>query len=154
MTREKTVITLEQLSNTLGEKVDNTGNVREWPSEEILAYYMVQRIKTDLHSSQNHEDPYRIIELGAGKSGLVGLTAACIMKKLGRNYEVVITDGNELCVQSLCQNVSHNMQQAARVSDRTAFFYLGKLIEYDVTDTIFMKPNHDKTEAYVSGRFG
>lgn len=50
--------------------------------------------------------------------------------------------------------VTHNMQQAARVSDRTAFFYLGKLIEYDVTDTIFMKPKHEKTEAYVSGRFG
>jgi phosphate transport system ATP-binding protein len=46
------------------------------------------------------------------------------------------------------------MQQAARVSDRTAFFYLGKLIEYDVTDTIFMNPNNEQTEAYVSGRFG
>ena len=46
------------------------------------------------------------------------------------------------------------MQQAARVSDRTAFFYLGKLIEYDATDTIFMNPNNDQTEAYVSGRFG
>ncbi|PXA03769.1 phosphate ABC transporter ATP-binding protein [Coraliomargarita sinensis] len=50
--------------------------------------------------------------------------------------------------------VTHNMQQAARVSDRTAFFYLGKLIEYDVTDTIFMNPNNEQTEAYVSGRFG
>jgi phosphate transport system ATP-binding protein len=46
------------------------------------------------------------------------------------------------------------MQQAARVSDRTAFFYLGKLVEYDVTDTIFMNPNNKQTEAYVSGRFG
>jgi phosphate transport system ATP-binding protein len=50
--------------------------------------------------------------------------------------------------------VTHNMQQAARVSDRTAFFYLGKLIEYDVTDNIFMNPKNDQTEAYVSGRFG
>jgi phosphate transport system ATP-binding protein len=50
--------------------------------------------------------------------------------------------------------VTHNMQQAARVSDRTAFFYLGKLIEYDETDTIFMNPNNSQTEAYVSGRFG
>ncbi len=50
--------------------------------------------------------------------------------------------------------VTHNMQQAARVSDRTAFFYLGKLIEYDITDTIFMNPKNDQTEAYVSGRFG
>jgi len=50
--------------------------------------------------------------------------------------------------------VTHNMQQAARVSDRTAFFYLGKLIEYDVTDNIFMNPLSEQTEAYVSGRFG
>jgi|ERR1035437_670277 phosphate transport system ATP-binding protein len=50
--------------------------------------------------------------------------------------------------------VTHNMQQAARVSDRTAFFYLGKLIEYDETKNIFMKPANPQTEAYVSGRFG
>ena len=50
--------------------------------------------------------------------------------------------------------VTHNMQQAARCSDKTAFFYVGKLIEYDDTETIFMKPNHSQTEDYVSGRFG
>ncbi|MGF1483771.1 MAG: phosphate ABC transporter ATP-binding protein PstB [Opitutales bacterium] len=50
--------------------------------------------------------------------------------------------------------VTHNMQQAARVSDRTAFFFLGKLIEYNETETIFMNPQDEKTEAYVSGRFG
>ena len=50
--------------------------------------------------------------------------------------------------------VTHNMQQAARVSDRTAFFYLGKLIEYDDTETIFTNPTEEQTEAYVSGRFG
>jgi len=50
--------------------------------------------------------------------------------------------------------VTHNMQQAARVSDRTAFFYLGKLIEYDQTPNIFQNPANAQTEAYVSGRFG
>ncbi len=50
--------------------------------------------------------------------------------------------------------VTHNMQQAARLSDRTAFFYLGRLVEYDETRTIFMKPANPQTEAYVSGRFG
>jgi phosphate transport system ATP-binding protein len=50
--------------------------------------------------------------------------------------------------------VTHNMQQAARVSDRTAFFYLGELVEYDVTQKIFMNPAKPQTEAYVSGRFG
>jgi phosphate transport system ATP-binding protein len=50
--------------------------------------------------------------------------------------------------------VTHNMQQAARVSDRTAFFYLGKLIEYADTGDIFTRPSNPQTEAYVSGRFG
>lgn len=50
--------------------------------------------------------------------------------------------------------VTHNMQQAARVSDYTAFMYLGELIEFDLTDTIFTKPNKKLTEDYISGRFG
>ncbi|MEI6861555.1 MAG: phosphate ABC transporter ATP-binding protein PstB [Verrucomicrobiota bacterium] len=50
--------------------------------------------------------------------------------------------------------VTHNMQQAARCSDQTAFFYLGKLIEFAETRTIFMNPTNPQTEAYVSGRFG
>ena len=50
--------------------------------------------------------------------------------------------------------VTHNMQQATRVSDRTAFFYLGELIEYGDTTTIFSNPSVTQTEDYVSGRFG
>jgi phosphate transport system ATP-binding protein len=50
--------------------------------------------------------------------------------------------------------VTHNMQQAARVSDRTAFFYLGELIEYDDTKTIFMNPAVEATQNYITGRFG
>ncbi|AHF92103.1 phosphate ABC transporter ATP-binding protein [Opitutaceae bacterium TAV5] len=50
--------------------------------------------------------------------------------------------------------VTHSMQQAARCSDRTAFFYMGRLIEYADTRTIFMNPSNPQTEAYVSGRFG
>jgi phosphate transport system ATP-binding protein len=50
--------------------------------------------------------------------------------------------------------VTHNMQQAARVSDQTAFFYLGELIEYDTTTRIFTKPSKKQTEDYITGRFG
>ncbi len=50
--------------------------------------------------------------------------------------------------------VTHNMQQAARVSDRTAFFCLGQLIEYDRTNTIFTNPRRKQTEDYITGRFG
>lgn len=50
--------------------------------------------------------------------------------------------------------VTHNMQQATRCSDRTAFFYLGKLIEYDETQKIFTNPSEKQTEDYITGRFG
>lgn len=63
-----------------------------------------------------------------------------LIHELKKDYTIVI--------------VTHNMQQAARLSDRTAFFYLGRLIEYGPTEQIFMKPENSQTEAYVSGRFG
>jgi len=50
--------------------------------------------------------------------------------------------------------VTHNMQQAARSSDKTAFFYLGRLIEFDDTGKLFTSPSNPQTEAYVLGRFG
>jgi phosphate transport system ATP-binding protein len=50
--------------------------------------------------------------------------------------------------------VTHNMQQAARVSDYTAYMYIGELIEFDATDTIFIKPKNRQTEDYITGRFG
>jgi len=63
-----------------------------------------------------------------------------LIYELKSNYTIVI--------------VTHNMQQAARVSDRTAFFMLGKLVEYGDTKTIFMNPREKMTEDYVTGRFG
>ncbi len=50
--------------------------------------------------------------------------------------------------------VTHNMQQAARISDKTAFMFLGEVIEYDDTDKIFSNPKHKQTEDYITGRFG
>jgi phosphate transport system ATP-binding protein len=50
--------------------------------------------------------------------------------------------------------VTHNMQQAARVSDYTAYMYLGNLIEFGQTDEIFIKPKRKETEDYITGRFG
>jgi phosphate transport system ATP-binding protein len=63
-----------------------------------------------------------------------------LIEELKRDYTIVI--------------VTHNMQQAARVSDRTAFMYLGELVEFDETETIFTKPARRQTEDYISGRFG
>jgi phosphate transport system ATP-binding protein len=50
--------------------------------------------------------------------------------------------------------VTHNMQQAARVADHTAFFYMGDLVEHDRTDVLFTKPSNSRTEDYITGRFG
>jgi phosphate transport system ATP-binding protein len=50
--------------------------------------------------------------------------------------------------------VTHNMQQAARVSDYTAYMYLGEMVEFGVTDEVFIKPKKKETEDYITGRFG
>ena len=63
-----------------------------------------------------------------------------LMSELSAEYTIII--------------VTHSMQQAARVSKRTAFFHLGDLVEYDTTDTIFTNPKEQKTEDYITGRFG
>ena len=50
--------------------------------------------------------------------------------------------------------VTHNMQQAARISDQTAFFLLGELVEYGETERLFAQPSDTRTEDYITGRFG
>jgi phosphate transport system ATP-binding protein len=61
---------------------------------------------------------------------------------------------NELKKEFTIVIVTHNMQQAARVSDYTAFMYMGELIEFGNTDTLFVKPTQKQTEDYITGRFG
>jgi phosphate transport system ATP-binding protein len=63
-----------------------------------------------------------------------------LINTLKENYAIVI--------------VTHSMQQAARISDNTAFFHMGELIEYDTTDLVFTTPKNQKTEDYITGRFG
>jgi phosphate transport system ATP-binding protein len=63
-----------------------------------------------------------------------------LMDELRRQYTLII--------------VTHSMQQAARVSQKTAFFHLGKLIEYGDTEQIFTAPRDEKTQGYITGRFG
>ncbi|SHG50740.1 phosphate ABC transporter ATP-binding protein PstB [Ornithinibacillus halophilus] len=63
-----------------------------------------------------------------------------LIQELKKDYSIII--------------VTHNMQQAARISDRTAFFLNGEVVEYDQTDDIFTNPKDNRTEDYISGRFG
>ena len=63
-----------------------------------------------------------------------------LIHELKKDYTIVI--------------VTHNMQQAARVSDKTAFFYMGEMVEFDQTKRIFTNPEKEATQNYITGRFG
>jgi phosphate transport system ATP-binding protein len=95
----------------------------------------------------------------------------CIARAIAPEPEVLLLDeptasldpAGTLRIEELVQDlrreftvviVTHNLQQAARVSEHAAFFYLGELIEHGLTEDIFTTPRDQRTEAYVTGRFG
>ena len=110
------------------------------------------------------------------KSSALGLSGCqqqriCIARAIAMNPEIILMDEPTSAldpistskIEDLCSElkekytiimVTHNMQQAVRISDRTAFFLLGELIECDSTDKLFSQPEDKRTEDYITGRFG
>jgi phosphate transport system ATP-binding protein len=138
--------------------IKKRGDLQEIVEESLKAAALWDEVKDDLRKSA--------LSLSGGQQQRL-----CIARALATKPSVLLMD--EPCsaldpiatskIEDLIDGlktdytiviVTHNMQQAARVSDQTAFFCLGELIEYDSTTTIFENPNKKQTEDYVTGRFG
>jgi phosphate transport system ATP-binding protein len=138
--------------------IKKRGDLQEIVEDSLKAAALWDEVKDDLRKSA--------LSLSGGQQQRL-----CIARALATKPSVLLMD--EPCsaldpiatgkIEDLIDNlkkdytiviVTHNMQQAARVSDQTAFFCLGELIEYNSTTTIFKRPSKKQTEDYVTGRFG
>ena len=137
------------------------------PTKEALDHMVETSLRRAGLWQEVHD---RLSDSGSGLSG-GQQQRLCIARAIAVNPEVVLMDEPcsaldpiatariEELIEELSQNftiaiVTHSMQQAARVSSRTAYFHLGKLIEVNPTEQVFTMPEHQLTEAYITGRFG
>ena len=136
----------------------NTGPLHERVEESLKAAAIWDEVKDRLNESA--------LSLSGGQQQRL-----CIARALAIKPEILLMDEPASALDPIATQrieeliyhlkadytiviVTHNMQQAARISDGTAFFWLGRLIEYGPTDRIFTNPGEKLTEDYVTGRFG
>ena len=96
----------------------------------------------------------KLTATGAIAAGAAALTWATYRKDMEAATQRIEELLFELKKELTIVIVTHNLQQAGRLSDMTAFFYLGRLVEMDRTEIMFTRPREERTEAYVTGRFG
>ena len=138
--------------------ISNANQLNEIVETSLIRAAIWDEVKDRLHMSA--------LRLSGGQQQRI-----CIARALAVNPDIILMDEpasaldplSTLKIEELIHElknrytiiiVTHNMQQAARTSDFTAFFYLGELVEIDKTKTIFTQPSKKQTEDYISGRFG
>jgi phosphate transport system ATP-binding protein len=136
----------------------NQKDLEEKVEKSLIEAGLWEEVKDDLDKSA--------FELSGGQQQRLCIARALVIKpeiilmdEPTASLDPISTSKIEELIQVLKSEytiviVTHNMQQAARVADRTAFFMLGEIIEYDVTSKMFTKPEKKMTEDYITGRFG
>ncbi|MGC8552786.1 MAG: phosphate ABC transporter ATP-binding protein PstB [Phycisphaerae bacterium] len=140
------------------EGVNRRSSLDQVVEESLISAGLWDEVKDRLHASAlalsgGQQQRLCIARAIAGKPEVLLMDEPCsALDPIGTNKIEQLMDGLSHKVSIVI--VTHNMHQAARVADMTAFFYMGRLIEYGDTDRIFQNPENKQTEDYVTGRFG
>ncbi len=138
--------------------VNRRSSLDQVVEESLISAGLWDEVKDRLHASSlalsgGQQQRLCIARAIAGKPEVLLMDEPCsALDPIGTNKIEQLMDGLSHKVSIVI--VTHNMHQAARVADMTAFFYMGRLIEYGDTDRIFQNPENKQTEDYVTGRFG
>ena len=145
----------------IDEEFGNTLSVKDKRSLATLIYYPQEKLELVCQEEADQDvledwfkiTIHRLVQMTKRVSSKY--TRSKVRKALPHDFSYVIEELiTELREKVTILIVTHNMQQAARISDFTAYMYIGEMVEFGVTDQIFIKPKRKETEDYITGRFG